>query len=134
LHSGNKAFIFSIDVMIAVSVVAIIMIISAFYLVKAGDESISKLQTIRIGSDILALMDNDGTLDTLSVEETGTELNSLLPINYHMRIRIRCNGQESVTVETTGAIPNDRFIGSGKRVFVSETGNYCLADFNIWLK
>ena len=67
-HFGNKAFIFSLDVIIGIMVVASIFVASTFYIIKAGDESISKLQTIRTGYDVLALLDNQGTLNSLSVE------------------------------------------------------------------
>ena len=134
LHFGNKAFIFSLDVIIGSIIVASILVVSTFYITKAGEESISKLQTIRTGYDVLALLDYDGTLDTLSVEKIEVELNKLLTINHHMRIKAQCVGQNPIVVETTDIFPKDRFIGTGKRVFVTNTTKYCIADFSIWLK
>ncbi len=131
---GNKAFVFSLDVMIAITVVASILLLSMFYITKAGDESVSKLQTVRVGYDMLALLDNNGALDTLSVDSIAIELNRALPINYHMRIQANCKEQDPIIVETTGSFPKDRFIGAGKRVFVTNTSKYCIADFSIWLK
>lgn len=134
LHFGDKAFVFSLDMVIAVIIVTSLLIVSTFYISKAGGESVSKLQTIRIGADVLALLDNDGTLDTLSVEKMRIELNRILPINYHMRIEASCEGQGPIIVETTDVYPEDRFIGSGKRVFISNSGKYCIATYSIWLK
>ena len=134
LHSGNKGFIFSLDTVIAIMVVIIILIVSMFYITKAGDESVSKLQSLRIGSDVLALLDYRGTLDTLSVSDIEVDLNSMLPINYQMRIEANCMGQDPIIVETTDIFPKDRFIGVGKRVFVTNSSKYCIADFRIWLK
>lgn len=131
---GNKAFVFSLDVMIAVTIVASILLLSMFYITKAGDESVSKLQTVRMGYDMLALLDNNGALDTLSVDSIAVELNRALPINYHMRIQANCKEQDPIIIETTGSFPKDRFIGAGKRVFVTNTSKYCIADFSIWLK
>ena len=134
LRFGNKAYIFSLDVIIAVIIVMAVLIVSTFYITKAGGESVSKLQTVRVGSDILALFDHDGTFDNLSVDKIEVELNRVLPINYHMRIKLNCIGKDPLVVETTDIFPKDRFIGSGKRVFVTNSSDYCIADINIWLK
>ena len=134
LHFGDKAFVLSLDVIIAIIVVISILVVSTFYITKAGGESVSNLQTIRMGGDVLALLDYDGTLDTLSVEDIEIELNRILPINYHMRIKVKCRGQDPIIVETTAMFPKDRFIGGGKRIFVTNTGKYCAAYFSIWLK
>ena len=134
LRFGNKAFIFSLDVVIAIFVVMSLLVVSTFYVTKAGGESVSKLQTIRLGYDMLALLDYDNSLDTLSAGVIETELNRILPINYHIKIRANCKDRDDVVVETTDAFPNNRFIGSGRRVFISNAGDYCIADFNIWLK
>ena len=134
LRFGNKAFVFSLDGMMAITIVASMLLFSMFYITKAGDESVSKLQTIRIGYDVMAVLDNNGALDGLSVEDIGIELNRVLPINYHMRIQANCKEQDPIIVETTSAVPDNRFIGAGKRVFVTNTSKYCIADFGIWLK
>ena len=134
LHFGNKAFIFSLDIIIAIIVVMSLLMVSTFYVTKAGGESVSKLETIRIGSDVLALLDYNGTLNSLSVGNIEVELNRILPINYHMRIAANCEGEGSIVVETIDTSPTDRFIGGGKRVFVTNTGKYCIASYSIWLK
>lgn len=134
LQFGNKAFIFSLDIIIAIVVVTSILLVSTFYITKAGSESVSKLETIRIGSDVLASLDYDNTLAALSVEKIEVGLNRILPINYHMRIKVNCMGQDPIIVETINTFPDDRFIGAGKRFFVTNTSKYCAADYNIWLK
>ncbi len=130
----SKGFIFSLDAIIAIIIVAALLAVSIFYVTKAGGESVSKLQTIRIGADVLALLDYDGTLDTLSVQSIEIGLNTLLPINYHMRIEADCMGQDPIIVETIDVAPQDRFIGGGRRVFVTNTSKYCIADYSIWVK
>ena len=133
LQFGNKAFVFTLDIIIAITIVAVVLSVSTFYITKAGSESVSKLQTIRIGSDVLASLDYDGTLDTTSVENIGIQLNRLLPINYHMKIKVDCISQQPIIVETTDIFPKNRFIGTGKRIFVTNTSEFCIADYKIWL-
>src|SRR3989344_1883983 len=69
LHSGNKAgkkaFIFSLDIIVAVIIVSFVLIVATFYVTKAGGEPASRLQTTRIGSDVLAMLDHNKTLETL---------------------------------------------------------------------
>ncbi|MEA2036064.1 MAG: hypothetical protein U9O94_01040 [Nanoarchaeota archaeon] len=132
--SRNKGFVFTLDATLAVVILIPLLAFSAFYITKAGGESVSKLQTIRIGGDVLAVLDYDGTLDTLSVESIEIGLNRILPINYHMRINVKCENQGPIIVETTDVFPKNRFIGAGKRVFIANTDEYCVADFRIWLK
>lgn len=134
LRFGNRAFIFSLDIVIAIAVVMSLLMASTFYVSKAGGESVAKLQTIRIGADVLAILDYNGTLNTLDLPKMEVELNNMLPINYHMRIRSSCKGQGPLVVETTDDYPTDRFVGSGKRVFVTNSSQYCIATYSIWLK
>lgn len=134
LRFGNKAFIFSLDIIMAIVVVMSLLMVATFYVTKAGGESVSKLQTIRIGADVLALLDYGGTLNTLSVGNIEVELNRILPINYHMRITANCKGQDPLIVETIDISPDNRFIGAGKRVFATNSSEYCIARYSIWLK
>ena len=131
---GNKAFVFSLDIIVAVVVVVSILAASTFYVAKAGSESVTNLHTVRVGSDVLALLDHDGILDNLSIENIEINLNRVLPINYQMRTLVNCIGGDQIAVETTDIFPQDRFVGNGKRVFVTNTSKYCIADFSIWLK
>ncbi|MBW2989815.1 hypothetical protein KY358_05870 [Candidatus Woesearchaeota archaeon] len=131
---GNKAFIFSLDALIAVIVAVSLLSASSSYISRSRSEPVSELQAIRIGSDVLALMDYSGALDNLDFERMDLELNRLLPINYHMRIEAECMEGGPVTAETTDTFPKDRFIGAGSRIFITNASNYCIADFSIWLK
>ena len=134
LRFGNKAFIFSLDIIVAITIVMSLLVVSVFYVSKAGSDSVSKLQTVRIGADVLALLDYNGTLDTLSSDQMDVGLNSILPINYHMRISANCMGQSPIVAETTDDYPTNRFVGAGKRVFVTPSNQYCIANYEIWLK
>lgn len=134
LHFGSKAFIFSLDVVIAIVVVMALLVVSTFYVAKAGSESVAKLQMIRVGSDVLALLDHTDSLDSLFVDFIEIDLNTILPANYHMRIKVYCEGEGTLAVETTDTYPSDRFIGVGERVFVTDTYDYCMASYNIWLR
>ena len=133
LSSGNKGFVFSFDIMMAVLIVMLILAAATFYATKATEDSLSNLQMTRTGSDILAVMDYDGVLKTLSTSSIEESLNELLPTNYNMRIEIKGKTFGPVIVETTSETPQDRFVGSGKRMF-NVNADFYIARYWIWLK
>ncbi len=133
LKSRNKGFILSFDVVIAVFIVFLILTVATFYATRASEDSLSKLQMVRVGSDILAILDYEGTLATLSSANIEIGLNELLPVNYNMRIEIKGRTFGPMIVETDSETPEDRFIGSGKRVF-NKNAQYYIARYWIWLK
>lgn len=140
LGSGkrNKGFILSLDISIATFVAFLLIIISVYYVGLANEETLSRLQLVRTGSDIIAIMDYEETIDNLDKIEIQDEMKKLLPPGYEMRIFI--NGtfpEQNLTAESTTEPPSKKFIMGGKRTFViyNETDDYfATADFLVWLK
>ena len=130
----NRGFAFSLDVMVGITLVMALLVLSTFYITKAGDESVSRLQMTRVGYDILSVLGKEGKLNRLSLEEIDSGVNRMLPINYDIRVKVECNSGEVILVETDDVFPSDKFVSSGKVVFVTDTEKYCMAGFNIWLK
>lgn len=141
LNYGSKGFVFTIDMIVAM-VFAVLILVIANYSVRTGESSFSKLQIEKTGSDIAALLDHKGILDSLNNEIILNDLNDLLPINYDMHINI--STFNDVTLTIGNSLPNDKFIISGKRVFVVSTLNeltqeleitdYGKLQYWIWLK
>src|SRR3989338_11673397 len=78
LKWGNKGFIFTLDMIIAMTFTIIILILANYY-VRSTENPLTKLQMEKTGSDIAALLDNLGILDTLSDEEIEEDLEDILP-------------------------------------------------------
>lgn len=135
LRLEDKGMIFTLDAIIAVLVVSILMIASAHFAGKE-ESSLPDLQLSRIGYDIVALLDYSKTLDTLDAGIIKNEMNDLLPSNYNMKIKITTN--YGVTREIGDAIPDNKFIATGKRAFVivkeGKITDYGIAQFWVWLK
>ena len=131
---GNKkGFVFALDIVFAIAVFIILLLAVRYYVAGFHKDSLPDIQTARTGSDILAVLDNKGTLNERSTNEIETKMGDLLPPNYEMRITI--NG-ENCNVEAGSAIPDDRFVASGKRFLVSKSATtpyYCTARYWIWL-
>jgi len=130
---GNKGFIFAIDILLAVFVIAAVLMLSSFYLLKANEDPYSRLHASRIGSDIINSIDNSGVLQTLSPASIDSEINRLITINHEMQIKISCANSSQIIIETSPEQPINRFITKGERFFVT-TDNYCIAEYKTWLK
>jgi hypothetical protein len=101
----KKGVVFSLDAAIAVTVIIIILINSAYYFSTSSKESLSQLQPVRIGSDILAILDYTGELETaIMTDPIGStklqqdlidDVEKYLPANYEMKLSIN-DLQESI--------------------------------------
>ncbi len=104
-QSDKHGVVFSLDAAIAVTVLIIVLINSAYYLSTSSRESLSQLQPVRLGSDILAILEYTGDLNTVIttdavgssfIDESILNLGRYLPGNYEMQIAIN-DLQESNT-------------------------------------
>ena len=134
LHYGNKAIIFTLDAIIALSIVLVILIVSNVYIARSNNE-INNLQVLRDGYDVISMLHYYNKIQGLSADEINNELSTLLQGKYDMIIQVRANNQNiSIGGEK---IPNDRFIGSGK-IYSVRTGlnnsTFITTRFWIWLK
>lgn len=133
---GNKkGFILSLDAAIAVVIVFIFIAVSAYYVGKANEDPLTRLQMIRAGSDIITILDQSGTFENLTQTGISDEIKTILPPVYEMRLRV--NGtfpQQILTVETTSETLEDKFVVSGERTLAlyNETGNY-YATVKYWM-
>lgn len=65
----NKGIVFSLDAAIAVTVVIILLINTSYYFSTASRESVSQLHLIRIGNDVLHMLDLNGDLRQAILED-----------------------------------------------------------------
>lgn len=130
---GNRGMIFTLDATLAITIILFVLAITTFYITKSNQQSLPDLQTLRVGSDILTILDNNDTLDSLDANLIEDEMNSLLFNNHNMRIEINCDSDTSL--QTSQNIPESGLVASGKRIFVVDnTQDYCTARFWVWRK
>lgn len=135
---NNKGFILSLDISIAAFVAFTLIIVSVYYVGLANEEPLSRLQLVRTGSDVMTMLDYEGTLDRLDKIEIQDGMKTLLPPGYEMRMVV--NGtfpEQSFVAESTVNPPSKKFIISGRRAFIvyNETKDYfATAYYSIWLK
>ncbi len=144
---NNKGIIFALDATVAAFLILGAIIFS--YSIMSKESVLPYTQLIRAGSDVLALLDNQGTFSSamedgeFEIEEIGEAIGDILPSNYEIRLEITLRDTVSLSDTTTTVGPQkqtDRFIGAGKRFFViKDEGSDAITHFGvvrywIWLK
>ncbi len=135
---SKKGFIFTLDSLIAVVVMIAILTASSGYMSKIENSGVN-IQVSRTGSDITALLENSGALENLSSSQIESSLNEILPNDYNMKLIIECTDTdlaETANVTIGSSLPEQKFVGAGRRFFVVKTDevNYCIAKYWTWKK
>lgn len=128
-HYGNKGVIFTLDALVALIVFLIAFVVSTYYVSQASENKLAQIQMATYASDLLAVMDNNGTLQTLNSTLIENQKNELLPAAYDMRIILETSDSRSVDVGDIA--PDGIFVITGKRYLV-ENQNYVEASYLIW--
>ncbi len=107
----NKGFVLSLDASIAAFIAFILIVVSVYYVGLSNEETLSRLQLVRTGSDVVAILDYEETLSSLDKIKIQDEMKTLLPPGYQMRIMI--NGtfpQQSLIAESTTEPPSKKLL------------------------
>ena len=136
LRFGNKAMVLSLDAFFAVLIFIIILTASSLYLITAEQNKLTKLQLVRIGSDITTILEYQGLFNEFgNLNDAETKLNSLLSTefqNYDTNIEVYWQEWDNKDNNVTVIIGNPnlqttkKFVGTGKRYFISN------ADSNVY--
>lgn len=134
----KKAFILSLDAAVSIVLVAIIIAASSNFFLKTNENFITNMQMLRAGSDIVAVLESDGTLETFDTTKIKSGITSLLPTNYNMRIKINTTySNEPIIVETESIQTEYKFIIAGKRIFYAVQGDNAypaIVSYEVWPK
>ena len=134
LKLESKGFIFSLDMVIAMSFTIIMLVLANYYI--RTENPLSQLQIEKTGSDIAALLEHKGILDTLNSAVIKENLDKFLPVNDDMRLNITTKNNVRLIIGSN--LPENKDIISGKRVFVIAQGSaitdHAKLQYWIWLK
>ncbi len=131
LHYGNKGFVFTLDMLIAFTVFLIAFAISTYYVSQTSENKLNQLQMSTAASDLLAVLDNDSTLQSLNSTLIESEKNRLLTPAYDMRITIQTSDNE--TIDVGNVTPEGIFVATGQR-YIAMEDNYAEANYWIWAR
>jgi len=76
---GFKGFVFSLDAILAVSVMIIFIVASFILIAKSSVDPYANLQTVRLERDLLAVMEKSGAFDRLDGGEIEDAIEYSLP-------------------------------------------------------
>lgn len=139
LRCGSKRGIaFTLDSIIAVIVIFIVLGASSNYSSKS-ENALPDVQISRTGSDIVTLLENTGSLDSLNPTSIQNDLDDVLPPAYGINITIICSDSDLNPTHNLGigeVIPEKQFVGTGKRFFIVKDGNmdFCMVKYGVWKK
>ena len=141
----RKGIIFALDAALAVTVVIIILINSSYYFSTSSKESLSQLQPVRIGSDVIALLDFGGNIefaiqkdseaDIDTIPSTNLNVSDYLPQNYAMRFGI--TDMKETPTNKNFCDNNPQFCERGPGVDCPSSNpdtDKCILDTNEWIK
>ena len=134
----KKGFVLTLDAVFALVVVMIILLTASYYMTKAREPALSKIQVVKRGSDILWQLNYQKVLDTADSAQINNNLTSLLPVNYDMRIYLNFTGSRPNVTVGPAQIRSTVQIGSGKMIFVlsddKKVQGFYIARYLIWPK
>lgn len=138
LMKTKKGFVFTLDVLIA-AVLVFLVVLTANNYASEGKNTLSNLQTVRTGSDIVALMENTNGFSSLNENAIKSNLSNLLPKNYNLNLNISCSNislSSTINMNISKVVPGNQFVGAGKRFFTISSNrsitNYCTVNYLIW--
>jgi hypothetical protein len=135
LYGNKKGFILTVDLMLGTAIVFIVLVITAFFINQGSAITLSDHQLVRIGSDVITILDENEVLDTLDENKIKTEIEKILPGNYGMLTRIQGNfSQGNGTIEIGGEIPANRLLISGRKVAVTNNDTYLKLTYFVWTR
>ena len=128
-HSGNRGFIFTLDAIIAIIVIAIILSASGIFMIKNLDQNINSLQIEKIGADTIATLDYKNDFNSLNKITIKSRIDNILPENYELSFKMEC---QDIAI-LSGNIPQQT-VHSGERIIVTNNFDYCYIKYWIWEK
>ncbi len=127
----NRGIIFSLDAVIAIFIVLVIVATSHYYFTWKPITP-TELQMIKVGYDVVSILDNKGIFDSLDRSYIENELRKVLPNNYEMRLFINTT-TKNIIIETSKTTPKNKLIVCGERTFVTNN-DFGKIKFWMWLK
>ena len=126
---GNKAFIFSLDIFLALIIVLLFLFAALFFGLNINEENFAIIQQTKFADDAFSVMDYNKRFDSLNKNIIKNSIKNVFPDNYNVSFRIEC---ENKIIEDMHNISNT-FIVSGERAIVTEQMDYCKMRYWLWI-
>jgi len=144
---SRKGYVLTLDITIALMIVLGVLFLSAIIINNAQTGTFLEMQQVRLANDIITVLDERGTLQSLNSSLINSTIQEILPSTFDISMTIKTydydiGSQNFIYKNRTkvSGVTNetDRFIGQGKRTFVKFSGtgvaNYSVLEYNVWVK
>lgn len=132
----KKGIAYILDAFLAMVIVSLLFLVIQHVQNGSGEDFTQKLQLARTGSDIVHVLSQDGTLDTLNSAGIEEKIRALLPPQYNMRLKMQGTFLPGILVVETNTSSNDnQFIASGSRIVALKAGtsfSFAKAEYEVW--
>ncbi|MBU0456953.1 MAG: hypothetical protein ABH824_02610 [Nanoarchaeota archaeon] len=135
IDKNKKGFIFTLDLIVGMVVIFSVIFVSLFFVSRGSEIGISEHHLLRVGSDIISIMDEEKVFDSLDHLTIEDKMRELLPANSEMLIRVEGNfSTANGTIEVGDDLPQQRFTISGKRVALTDDDIYLKITYFVWAR
>lgn len=138
---GLKGFIFSIDAILAVSIMVIFIAASFLLIAKSSQDAYASLQTVRLGKDLLSVMEKSGTFALWDSGVLENAMNTSLPqgTGFHLQLDTYKYVNSTFALMDSGQygqqLPRSVNVYGARRDFVTMSNGeteYTIARLWIW--
>lgn len=130
-----KGFVFTVDVAIGLVTVMAILAASSFYVLSSGKSGVNEIALKKTGSDIVAVLDYEGVLDTFNKTIIERNMSGMLPFNMNMSMIVRKYGADGNFLEQLNINEDlDENYYTGRWLFVAFSGNeenFYVAEYKV---
>lgn len=131
----KKGFILTLDLIVGMAIFFTAVLISLFLVSRGSEVSIAEHHLLRVGSDVVAIMDEQKVFDSLDPSIIRDKMRELLPGNYEMLVGVQGNFDEgNGTIEVGNEIPQQRLMISGRRAALTNDNVYLKITYFIWTR
>ena len=125
-----------LDLMLSLLVIFFILIAVVFFVTKASSTSIAEHQLARVGSDIVALMDERKMFrDLTNPDVVDANLDSVVPRNYAMFLHLEGDfSTGNGLLEFGEPLPVKRAITTGRRAALTNNTQLVIITYSIWTR
>lgn len=127
----KKAFIFTLDVAVALVVVFSLLMVSNYFVVQKSQDPYSNLQLLRTGTDLIVVMQYKGYFDSPNEAIISQFIEDTLPERFNMYIISNSGGLCNFEV---GSLPPDEVAITSGKFYFSSGSSFCNAEYKIWLE
>ena len=132
---NKKGLAFTFDIALGTGVIFGMVVLSVFLASRGSTGHLAEYQLSRIGSDILTVLDERESFDTLDHTLIEQKLDDVLPAHIDMLLRIEGSFAEgNGTIEVGGDLPTDKSLIPIRRVALASDSTYVKLTAYVWLK